>query len=356
MIQKNKTLVWVTCLTLALYFSRIFVFITPLPLIYFGLKHREKGSGTVVAWPALLVVMGIYMLGLEGFWQLIQSHPSVVWFFSIPNAELRLFFPLSTVQFMGISYFCVFAAMGYFIALALVSPKDKVFKILSASLLGLFVLGGLVAFFAISPQADVFLENYRQYVEAGLKDFIGAQEKAGLGLSQLVYLKSKISTLADYSFFMLPFVVLFSLAMVFVLNLVVAKRLFLPAFHHLTAVRLTSFKVPFYFVWTAVGLVVLLMVNEKFFEWDFLHFSALNVLLTLSLAYFFQGLAVAVFLLEKKKIYGLARLLIYLVMMMFAQAMLMLLALLGFADNWLDLRRLEKKPPAVKEAGGVSLS
>lgn len=346
MNPKNKTALVMTLLTLGLFFSKIFVFVTPLPFIYYHLKYRESDSYSVV-WPSILVVVAIYMFGVDFFYTIYQTHPFTLWLIPIPVIELAKYFTLTTVQIFGITYFGVYLVMSYLISRALISPTQKVFPRLFWSLVGIFVVTGLLTFVLIYPQSELIVSAYRQYVDAGMLQIIEAQEKAGLALEQIVYLKSQISKVADYSFFMMPFIFLTSLSTLFVINLIIAKRFFLLTYKGLEKINLNEFKVPFFVVWIAVGLAVVMIVNEKFIGWEPLFYTTLNLLLSLGIAYFLQGLAISIHFLNQKKIVGLSRLVIYFFLIFFVlfmmHAMVLIFATLGFFDNWMDIRKLDKK-------------
>lgn len=342
MNPKNKTALVMSFLTLALYFSGIFVFLTPLPFIFYHLKYKNSETYTVI-WPSVLIVVAIYMFGVDFFHHLYEEYPSSIWIIPVPVIELIRYFTHSTVQIVGIAYFVVYVVMGYLISRALRSQQKLAFKILTFSVIGIFVVSGLLAFALVYPQSETIVSAYRQYVDAGMQQFVEAQEQAGLALDQLVYLKSSISTIVDYSFFMLPFILFLSVSMLFTLNLIIAKRFFSFSIKDLGPVNLSEFKIPFAVVWAAVVLGILMILNEKIFEIEGIYFTTLNLLLSLGIAYFFQGLAVCIHFMNRKKIYGLLRLLFYFIMIFMMQTSILILTILGFVDNWVDLRKLDQK-------------
>jgi len=341
MNQRNKIAMVMTFLTLALFFSGIFVFITPLPFIYYHLKYKGQETYSV-AWPSIIVVVAIYMFGVDFFQRLYEQYPSSAWLVPIPVIELIKFFTHSTVQIIGITYFGVYLVMGYLISRALKSQQKKAFKILTLSVIGVFVFAGLLAIALIYPHVDSIVASYSQYVETGMQQFIAAQEKAGLALDQMVYLKSSISTIIDYSFYMLPFILFLSICMLFVLNLIIAKRFFAFSIKGIRQINLSEFKIPFVLVWVVVGLSVLIIVNEKIFEVSGIYYTSLNLLLSVGIAYFLQGLAVCMHFMDRRKIFGLMRLLFYFIIVFMMQTSVILLIILGFVDNWVDLRKLDK--------------
>ena len=67
--------------------------------------------------------------------------------------------------------------------------------------------------------------------------------------------------------------------------------------------------------------------------------AAINVLFVLSAVYFFQGLSIGFYYLNKYRVPLLIRAVLYL-LILFQQFLMLLLALVGLFDQWLDFRRL----------------
>jgi len=60
--------------------------------------------------------------------------------------------------------------------------------------------------------------------------------------------------------------------------------------------------------------------------------------------YFLQGFAILTFILNQKHIFGFLRTVVFVILFLFGQLSIILLTLLGFADHWLDVRKLENLP------------
>lgn len=350
MNQQNKTALLMTVLTLGLYFSGIFVFLTPLPYIYYYLKFQNTDIYST-AWPSLFIVILIYLFGIDFFHGLYQKYPATIWLFPVPVVELIQYFSHATVQTIGITYFAVYLVIGFLIAKALRVSKDRAFKIFFVSVCAIFLATGFLLLVFIYPQSDLFLPAYRQYMESGMQQFIAAQEKAGIALDQIVYFKSQIPTFIDYALYLMPFILLVSLTIIFVLNLVIAKRFFVLADKNLKKINLSEFKLPFYLVWFVVGLSLVLVINEKLIGNQALYYLILNILLSLGVAYFLQGFASFIHFLNRRKIYGLFRFFAFILMIFMMQASVLVLTILGFVDNWLDLRKLDYKGTGIQNPG-----
>ncbi len=102
---------------------------------------------------------------------------------------------------------------------------------------------------------------------------------------------------------------------------------------------LTSFKVPFTFVWPLIGGLILAVGNVYGQLGDWAEVVGFNILLMLGIFYFFQGFGILSDLLNKWRIFGFFR-----TMVIFFSVIMgyQVLALVGVLDTWVDFRRLFK--------------
>lgn len=341
MNPNTKTTIWATLLTLALYFSGFLVFITPLPLIYLLLKRTDTSPFKLV-FPAIAIVLLIYNFGTEPLYAFYKSNPSIVWLFPVPMTEMLEYFSPLAVKSMGATYFLVFVAIGVGLSKAMKTEKE-LFKHLLWLVVSLFVVVGIITTLLVYPHSEMLLADFRNYMGAGLQKFIEVQEKSGMDLEQIIYLKSKIAEYVQYSFFMLPFVYFMTLSFLVVLNLVISKRFFVMHFPFIEKLDLTRFKVPFGFVWLVIVMFVLLLLNEKYLHNDPLYYTLLNLGLSFGIIYFLQGFAVAIHFMNSRQIFGLLRLAFYFMLLMMMQSSIFILASIGFFENWMDVRKLDSK-------------
>ena len=99
-------------------------------------------------------------------------------------------------------------------------------------------------------------------------------------------------------------------------------------------------KAPERLVWLLIVAGGLLALGQGFWFW-----VGANLLVVLSLIYFFQGLAVLAFWLDTKNAPRPLRVVIYLLVAL-EVFMIVLVALAGLFDLWFNFRRLESKPSA----------
>lgn len=333
-----------SALTLGLYFSGLFVFVTPLPYVFFYLKYGKTALSRAV-WPSVVVVAIIYLFGIDFFKGLYQEHPASVWLFPVPILDLIRYFSPGTVRLLGLSYFAVYLIMGYLIVESLQAPQSRAMRMLPLSVVGLCLgILMLVAIAILGHWAEA-LTAYRQDVALGIGQTIESFEKAGLSVSESVRLKSQIPVFVDYLTYLMPSFILAAIAVIFVINLAIARRLFVRGKKATSVVNLTEFRLPFFLVWMFVGLGLMLVINQKLLGSQGFHFLCLNILISLGVAYFFQGLAVFGHFLNRRNVVGFSRLLIYgtlfLLLLYTLHLMIAVLVILGFADNWLDVRKLD---------------
>jgi uncharacterized protein YybS (DUF2232 family) len=103
---------------------------------------------------------------------------------------------------------------------------------------------------------------------------------------------------------------------------------------------LNTWKAPDYLVWVLIGAGALMLLFQGFWFW-----AGANVVMVLSLVYFFQGMAVLAFWLQKKNTPRLLRAGIY-VLVAVEIFLAAFVALMGLFDLWFNFRRLGKEPAA----------
>ena len=110
-----------------------------------------------------------------------------------------------------------------------------------------------------------------------------------------------------------------------------SRRLFYPDFG-----RLNQWKAPEHLVWGVIASGVLLLVGDSG-----LSIIGINGLIIFMMIYFFQGIAIVSFYLEKKQLPRFLRILLYGLIAM-QQLLLLLVIAVGFFDTWIDFRHERK--------------
>jgi len=110
-----------------------------------------------------------------------------------------------------------------------------------------------------------------------------------------------------------------------------SRQLFYPDFG-----RLNQWQAPEPLVWAVIASGILLLVGDSGIT-----LIGINSLIILMMIYFFQGIAIVSFYLEKKQFPRLLRIMLYGLIAM-QQLLLLLVIAVGFFDTWIDFRRERK--------------
>jgi uncharacterized protein YybS (DUF2232 family) len=94
-------------------------------------------------------------------------------------------------------------------------------------------------------------------------------------------------------------------------------------------------------VWGAIAALAVLLINLRFLDDEYLFFVLLNLLGAYGFVYALQGLAVFLHFLAARRIVGLMRLILYLLILLFLHFSAVFFVLLGIVDNWADFRKIE---------------
>jgi hypothetical protein len=343
---KNKSIAIAVVLMLGLFFSRPFIYLTPLPLVYFLFRQGRSSLSSAVL-PAFAIVTVTYTLGFGPITALYTKYPSLLWLLPIPMMEFASFLPQSTIAIIGIFYFTLFLWVGVTIHAALASPQNT-YRIVLWSLILTVTLCGIIMLVLIFPHAQTVMTSLQDYLAKGLEEFMTAQRESGLALEDIMDLKSNLSEHLSDAIYIMPFAFFLSLTFLFVLNLIMAKRFFTGFFNQLTQINFTVFAMPFFTVWLVVALIAFLLANKLILNHKILFFANVNVLLVMATLYFFQGLAIIFYLMDKWQILGFLRFafLIFLMIILSVEMRFTSLAIvgLGFFDAWLDLRKIHVPP------------
>lgn len=339
---KNQSIAIALVLTLGLFFSRPFIYLTPLPLVYFLFRQGRSSLPSVVL-PGLALIIITYTLGFGTIVSLYEKHPSLLWLLPIPMMEFASFLPQSTIAIVGIFYFVLFLWVGVTIHAALASPQNT-YRIVLWSLVLTATVSGLIMLALIFPHAQTVMTSLHDYLAKALEEFMIAQRESGLALGDIMDLKSNLSEHLSDAIYMMPFAFFLSLTFLFVLNLIMAKRFFTNFFGQLTQINFTLFAMPFFAVWFVVTLIAFLLANKLVLNNKVLFFANVNVLLVMATLYFFQGLAIIFHLMDKWQVFGFMRfaILIFLMIALSVEIRFVSLAIvgLGFFDAWLDVRKI----------------
>ncbi len=335
--------VFLVFLSLLLFFSGVFVWLTPLPLIY-GLRHSKRPHSSSSLLLAFALLVGLYLGLFPWVMGRVGLERALQYFFWLPGAG---FFPEGEVLKMmsfGLSYYLLFVVMAVF----LVRYEKKAYSFPRMLLqiggilgFGLFVWllfytrGNFALFF--KELESSFYHLFQQMISTNATQDPAMQE-------QLALLQEHLKTAVYYFVLLMPAMLMNMFLFVLWLNVQVGRRLFARSGLFANTGGFSQWELPFFFVWTIIGWALLLLLDIYWLKVEFLKIIALNFFLVFALLYFFQGLAITSFYMQKWIFSPLIRLSFYLVLLIFFQPVSLLLMTFGFFDSWFDFRKLTPKP------------
>ncbi len=212
----------------------------------------------------------------------------------------------STEKIVGLSSLFVIGVAGLFVILAFTETKGEMVRLIEQDLRNA-ISDALKQFGSTSPETQELENKLLETVPLIVRIMPGVLMACTLGISWL--------------------------------NLLVARRYCrAAAIESCVRENLTLWKASEFIVWFVIagGVILLLPVGD-------LKLAGINLLIVTGTIYFFQGLAIVVFYLERWKLPFYVKGFVYAVLFM-QQFVSMATAVLGLFDVWFDFRKLGKNP------------
>jgi uncharacterized protein YybS (DUF2232 family) len=233
--------------------------------------------------------------------------------------------------FAGFLYFGMCGIIGYIMPELLLrgfSGSKTLFWTTAANVL-LFVIGFVVysSFSGVNLHGLITAE-----IASSTKQAVAIYEKAGIKGDDLDLLKSSMTAGAEMLSKLYPVLVTALLIVIAGCNLALVKKT-TEKFNIITSIgEFSTFRNHEMLVWVliAAGMALLLPVS-------IITTPALNILLAVSLLYFFQGMAVVTSIVAKSSVSSVVRILLY-AMLIIQPYLLALVAGIGLFDLWVDFR------------------
>jgi uncharacterized protein YybS (DUF2232 family) len=236
-------------------------------------------------------------------------------------------------------------AFGYFIFALLIGLLFLLLgriRILEALVLGIaavvFATFSSVLFYLYGSWQAIFHEM-RENLNKSLISAVEMHEKMGFPQESIAVLKERAPQIAETLLELLPATAFVAVGLVVLFNVVFLCRRFPEKrAQWLSLASLHEWKAPDCFIWGVIvsGFAMFIPGVEP------LRSLAANLLLVFGACYFFQGLAIIAFYLNKNRIPRFVRGVVYM-FIVFQQIFTLLVVGLGLFDLWIDFRRLKKQ-------------
>ncbi|MEJ2725560.1 MAG: DUF2232 domain-containing protein [Deltaproteobacteria bacterium] len=200
-------------------------------------------------------------------------------------------------------------------------------------LLGLVILTGIGLTKNMGP-----IELVMGYLQSNVKGTVDVYEHMGGGQEKAVQLRHFAKTFMEIITRIYPSLVIVGTGFVVWLNVVLSRHVF-----RLGNLRYPQFAPtdgwwsPEYMVWGVIAAGFSLFLPVSGIRW-----AAINALIVLLSVYVFHGLSIVLFFLNKYRVPSWIRLGVYF-LILFQQIFLLLLALAGLFDQWIDFRRIRHR-------------
>ncbi|MFO1464457.1 MAG: DUF2232 domain-containing protein [bacterium] len=332
-------ILWLGLISLAIYLSGLLVWLTPLPILY----AYKYGRGVKGLWAALaptLILAVLYWWVLPLSVDRLGAERTLTFFFWVPGMGLSPGDFSWNPAIFGISYYLFFALMGAL--LGEFESQPYTMTRLMGQTAGLLLLGLIVwsVCYTWGHWGD-FVQGLEAHFEQLLREITKTQPANEEMQTQWGLLQEHAAGIAYYAVRLLPAMVVNMVLFVTWLNVVAARRLFgglRPWFPSLGALK--GWRLPFAGVWMVIVFAFLWIFDTYVLKVDWLKLAAMNAFIVFALVYFFQGLAIVAFYLNRWGLSPMIRLVLYSILILFFQPLSFLLVAFGFFDSWFNFRKL----------------
>ena len=305
----GKEFLLLIVLTVGLFLSITFVplvgffpgILTPAPTVLAAIRWGFPNAWLV---PGCSAVIGSLILCLLNLSDSVAYLLALIGMGALMGYGIRR--QWSTEKIVGLSSLFVIGVAGLFVILAFTETKGEMVRLIEQDLRSA-ISDALKQFGSTSPETQELENKLLETVPLIVRIMPGVLMACTLGISWL--------------------------------NLLVARRYCrAAAIESCVRENLTLWKAPELIVWFVIagGVILLLPVGD-------LKLAGINLLIVTGTIYFFQGLAIVVFYLERWKLPFYVKGFVYAVLFM-QQLVSMATAVLGLFDVWFDFRKLGKKP------------
>lgn len=336
---RTKGISWLGFLSLFLYLSGFLVWLTPLPILYvYKKKGRELGSLTLGL--VLFVLLVLYLGVIPTVASSYGTAAVAKYFFWVPGVGAPEDSGINSTTF-GIAYFLFYGAIG--IMLGEWEPKIQDVTLLVGRVSGVLILFlFILIFWKVGANWEELVSGLENYILKVLDSMTMVAQGGSEMQQQLAFLDSYRETIAYYTVRLLPGVVINSIIFITWLNIIASKKLFVKEGMFPKLGPLKNWRLPFFSVWLVIGTALLLLCDAYWLHVNYFKIIAINAFLVFGLVYFFQGLSIAAFFIQRWSLSPIIKLIFYVLFIIFFQPIGILLLAFGFFDSWFDFRKLTR--------------
>ncbi|RJR20547.1 MAG: DUF2232 domain-containing protein [Desulfobacteraceae bacterium] len=230
-----------------------------------------------------------------------------------------------------------YGVLGYTLSM-LLSKDLSLAKTIAMATGVLAVVGGCTLLLMAGMKGLGVGEMLKAYLSEEFKATIGAYREMGILDATGEDLDAAVQAFVEIFSRLLPSLMLVGTGLVVWMNTVLARAL-------IRIARLPSGQTEPVSLWQAPEQLVWIVIAAgfgSFLAGGPLQWIALNLLIVLGTVYFFQGLCITIFFLDKYKVPTWARVGLY-ILIAVQQLFLVVLALGGLFDQWIDFRKIHRK-------------
>ena len=284
------------------FIGPFFSLLTPLPFLYYSTKSGLNQGLKIVA--ITLLAMGLITK--------ILGYPQTVFF----GLELGL--------------------LGLIISEMYRRKFTLGFTILGGTSL-MLLLGAAILFFIGLSMRMGPLELILSYFQNNLTETIKAYEKMGMDQEKVLQLQEFSKALTNIIIKIYPSIVIIGTGCVVWVNVIVSRPLFrMGSLKYPDFGPMDQWQAPEFMVWGVIAAGFSLFLPSSGIK-----LLGINSLIVMSIIYAFHGLSIVIFFLNKYTVPRWIRFGIYF-LIFFQQIFLLVLAIAGFFDQWIDFRKIHK--------------
>lgn len=332
---------WGVFLTLAAFVSGLLSWFTPLPFFYIGRKYSLRMA--MMGWLFVLAIVGAAYTCLLGFWATPDTSHMLKLFMWLPGMIYYKSFG-SWVVLKSVSLYFSFSISLSLLMVWRSKSEKKVTPFVSQVALGTLLTVSLVFLFCVGPQHfKGFVDLLIKYSQTALDQVIVFNQSAGMSGEELLYIQQNKELIVESFVKLIPGIAISAVFFLVWVNLYIARRIFSVLGFFEARQDLILFRMPFYWVWMIILGLAVFLLNLYVYQSEAIEFVLLNLLIVVSMIYFFQGFAVVAHFFTAKNFSMWIRLVCYFLIIVFIQPLGLMLMGLGFFDSWYDFRKLSAK-------------